>query len=182
MTDTDRKTTQSGQGPRRTTMRSKASWPAGRRRGRRVRPRGEALRRAGRAAAWPLGGAEVAGSGPVPHPLGVRGGALCPIAPRDRVLWAAPRSPGQALCPARWVRLRAARWARPRAKPPTRLCKGGRPSRLFYASLVGIWVTRSLKEHQAKRFGGKWRLGQRDRNRSEVERSCLLTQPKLDIE
>ena len=44
-------------------------------------------------ASWPLGGAEVAGSGPVPS------------------------SPGQALCQARWVRLRAARWARPRAAP-----------------------------------------------------------------
>ena len=39
----------------------------------------------------PLGGAEVAGSGPVPHPLGERGGPL-------RGLWAAPRSPGQAPC------------------------------------------------------------------------------------
>jgi hypothetical protein len=63
---------------------------SGRRRGRWVRPC-----------------AQLAGSGPVPSslgqafvpsPLGVRGGALCPIAPRDRGLWAAPRSPGQASC------------------------------------------------------------------------------------
>jgi hypothetical protein len=42
-------------------------------------------------ASWPLGGAEVAGSGPVPSSLGQ---ASC-------------RSLGQAPCRARWVRLRA---------------------------------------------------------------------------
>ena len=50
---------------------------SGRRRGRRVRPRAAPLRRAGRGAvpdrsqgSRPLGGAEVAGSGPVPSSLG----------------------------------------------------------------------------------------------------------------
>jgi hypothetical protein len=50
---------------------------SGRRRGRRVRPRAAPLRRTGRGAvpdrsqaSWPLGGAEVAGSGPVPSSLG----------------------------------------------------------------------------------------------------------------
>jgi hypothetical protein len=98
-----------------------------------------------RAARWARRRAAPAGSGSVPRPLGVRGKALCPMAPRHRGLWAAPRSLGQALCQARWVRLRAARWARPRAQPLTRLCKGGRPSRLFYASLVGIEASRNTR-------------------------------------
>jgi hypothetical protein len=67
-------------------------------------------------ASWPLGGAEVAGSGFVPSPLGVRGGGAVP----DRSQASSPlggaevagsgpvpSSLGQALCPARWVRLRA---------------------------------------------------------------------------
>ena len=57
---------------------------SGRRRGRRVRPC-----------------AKLAGSSFVPL---AGPGPVCPIAPRHRGLWAAPRSPGQAPCPARRVR------------------------------------------------------------------------------
>jgi hypothetical protein len=90
---------------------------SGRRRGRRVRPRAAPLRRAGRGrCARSLPGivasgrrrgrrvrpcAKLAGSSFVPL---AGPGPVCPIAPRHRGLWAAPRSPGQAPCPARRVR------------------------------------------------------------------------------